>query len=168
MEIVQELKEWQREYLSPFCLDECLDTCCCREETRILMTEEQLRKTYGIKAGKRIPLNENYYLDGYKKDNSALYWVAIHPAAEHPHCPAYNPETKTCLLEDDKPAGCRNFPLWIESPLIYLSKKCDIVRTDNAVVRRLEKIAKENSHKIRLISSPSQIKRHNSYPVLQA
>jgi len=167
MGIALELKEWQKEYLSPFCLEECVDTCCCRKETNVLMTENQLRKAYGIKPGQNIAVNANYYHCGWKNQNTAVYWVSIHATKEHPHCPAYNPETKICLLENDKPEGCREFPLWIQTPLIYLSTKCDIIKTDNAIIRKLEEIAKSNSHSLKRISSPSQIKRLFSHTVMQ-
>ncbi len=153
MGIALELKEWQKEYLSPFCLEECVESCCCREKTAIFMTEKQFRKAYGIKAGEEIPQSKNYFLAGWRKDDTPEYAVSIHPTEQQPHCQAYNPETRICNLENDKPKGCRSYPILLRTPNIYLISGCSIARGKNSAIKKLEQIAKEHSHKLKLLTA---------------
>lgn len=153
MGIKLDLRKWQRKYLSPFCLEECTETCCCREETVILMRESQFMRAYGIKPGQDLPPNpdfSNYYPVGLRRDNTMDFIVCIQSGAGQPHCPAYDPATRICKLESDKPAGCRDFPLEIHTPVILLDCRCNITEGENRVRRKLEQIAKEHSHKIEL------------------
>jgi Fe-S-cluster containining protein len=154
MGIALELKEWQQEFLSPFCLEECIDnTCCCGEKTAILMTEKQLRRAYGIKSQKDIPQSKKDDLFGFREDGTPVYAVLTYHTKNHPYCPAYNPETRICGLESNKPRFCRIYPVMIESHVIQLSASCNIAKTDNKVKRRLEEIARLHSHELKLMTA---------------
>ena len=145
MGIDESLDSWEKNYLSSFCLEECWESCCNRKKTKVLMDESQVREAYQLSLNDIITNTDHRIFAGMQNGSTNLYWVSTHPAKEHPHCPAYEPKTRKCKIEHNKPAMCKAYPLDVKSHFIILSSKCTITKKDTAPMQRLTELARQYS-----------------------
>jgi len=140
MGIEDELEDWQKNYLSPFCLKKCAESCCNREKTRVLMDENQLREAYGMNSMEVILDTDEHVMAGTYKKGIRMYWVATYQSRKKPYCPAYNPKTKECKIENNKPEMCKSYPVHLEGKVIELSSKCHAAKTNSTAKKKLIEI----------------------------
>jgi Fe-S-cluster containining protein len=151
MGIKEDLEFWQKKYLSPYCLKKCEKLCCSRKKTKVLMEENQLREAYGLSLDEKIINNDNHILTETQTGGALVYWVSIHPTKKQPHCPAYEPGTRRCRIEHNKPRMCRDYPLSLENNILRLSSKCDAINKDNPVMERLIEMSRQYSLRTELL-----------------
>lgn len=148
MTIKEELDKWQEEYLSPFCLDECMNSCCAKPGKKVLMNEHQAREIYGIPDGEIIAIELGRVPAGTLKDGTLLYWISTGPTEEQPHCLGYNPDTKLCKIQNNKPNICKDYPIRLENNTIKLNSGCEVSKTDNLALQKLIEISQNNGRSL--------------------
>lgn len=148
MTIKGDLETWQKKYLSPFCLAECIKSCCIRPGKKVLMNEHQVREIYGIPAGEIITIELGRVPAGVQNDGTFLYWISTHPSEKQPHCPGYKPDTKLCKIQHNKPDMCKDYPIQLKDSTMRLNSGCEISKTNNSALYKLMEISKSNNYSL--------------------
>ena len=137
--IITDIEGWKNNDLSKFCLNECAHSCCIGWK-HIQMNKSQLKEIYGIPKNKPIPLMTAYF--GIR-NGEGLYSAETDKQMQ---CKGYDPKTKLCKIQHNKPQVCKNFPVRIEKDSILLYGSCTVSETENFVLGKLIEIAKLNNH----------------------
>lgn len=102
----EELQEWMKTTLSPYCLGKCKTKCCeCEGLIQIDKGYEHLFKTYKL-TGKKVPIkkqdSKGPHLFKSKHNGLWYFWGYA--------CPNYDPQDKKCLIHNQYPR-CKLYPL---------------------------------------------------------
>ena len=138
-----DIEDWKDKYLSPFCLDGCVDSCCTRH-TRIRMNREQVKEAYGIEDTEEL-IEAILSMDMFPSlNNPGMFEVPTHNGPDMPHCIAYNPKTKKCKLQHNKPRDCRIFPVYVSKGVTFFPK-CEFPDSSPEAIEALAGICEEHS-----------------------
>lgn len=137
MDIYQALENWKEKYLSPFCINICGGHCCKIENVKIKVNKKQIDEI------KKITERPNLDLTKDKVDNEPeMFWIKTYEDSLCPHCLAFDPDTKLCKIQHQKPEMCLQFPLIIKEKEeeIILHHRCWLSETRGKEIEELRKI----------------------------
>ncbi|MEA3430913.1 MAG: YkgJ family cysteine cluster protein [Nanoarchaeota archaeon] len=138
-DLIKDIEQWKKEYLSPYCLTKCKDTCCDLSLMEMLLTFEELVTLLG-----NVP------------DNSAKYKISKeYYMFDEGICPQYDKTTRLCKIHNIRPKGCRVYPLHvpdIENSFIEVRPFCQLSESDPEF-KELEKIATAHGLKVYKVHS---------------
>ena len=137
--LITDIERWKNEYLSRFCLEKCVNSCCVGWK-QIPMNRSQIKEIFKIPKNKSIPLMTTYF---GKRKGEEIYGAETN---EQMQCEGYDSKTKLCKIQHNKPQLCKNFPILIGKDSITLYKSCDVSRKQNSALFKLIEIAKVNNY----------------------
>lgn len=114
----QAFKEWEREVLSPYCLNECERPCCDLSRLKMSMRKKNLIALLGFEPVDLYP---------FKTDKEGLFTY------NEGFCPQFDSAMRRCNIYDhpDRPTACKRYPFIInlnpapgEKGYITLHKFC--------------------------------------------
>jgi Fe-S-cluster containining protein len=146
MRIKKELEAWEKEFLQPYCLEQCAGSCCQTPKQTIFMTEPQLRKSLKLGLEDVLEQSEHYALAGTDRFGKTLYYVETYFGKKNPHCPSYNQDTNLCRIQEDKPSMCKQYPLELGWRVIKLAATCQVSKHDNPALRQIIDISQAYKH----------------------
>lgn len=150
---IADLKIWQKEVLSPYCLKTCKNSCCdCSNEGVIHIDQghEYLFKKFKMN-GRSVPYR-NFINPGSKINSPHLFrdkagnWYFSGGL-----CPNYNPKDKKCMIHNQHPM-CKLFPLVKEGEKEYkLVTSCELYKMDEnkEPLKSLLEICHQNDIKLK-------------------
>lgn len=126
MSLKEEIEEWQEEVLSLYCLNECSSSCCANSWMNVVMNSSQVRELYCLDPKEELPQEDLTTIVTCR--NEILY--RVHVRGEY--CRGYDPETKRCKIQHNKPSVCKQAPIFIKPGKVIFSTICELSQKRNS------------------------------------
>jgi Fe-S-cluster containining protein len=144
MDIHEEIAAWKKEVLEPFCLDECVLSCCTGWNRGVEVTEEHVRAA--LKRGPEENISSK--VEGIRRfdfGGETVFYFMLNPK-----CVAYDLSSKKCELQGIKPDECVSYPVDVveKHSTVILMITCNVTQSDNSALTAIQDIA--NRHKYTL------------------
>lgn len=143
MNILEAIEQWKQIFLSPFCLKTCGGHCCKNSNTKIEISKNQIKEILKLNERSDLKITARHNWD---KPNH--YFMKTYENETNPHCPAFCPKNKSCLIQHLKPQMCLDFPIIIKEEEIILHRRCQLWKVKNEALEKLKQICQEFNYSL--------------------
>jgi Fe-S-cluster containining protein len=120
-EFEKDFNQWKTDYFGNYCMTKCNRTCCDMQNVSLHVNGNELKMLYD----KNI-LSGNLKLMGIKTINSKSAYSIESKCL----CRKFDDRTRKCLIYDQRPTSCREYPFIVEKDALIIKSGCPLSKND--------------------------------------
>lgn len=130
----KDFNQWKSEHFGPYCMTKCDRTCCDMGNVSLHVNEQELERVFG----KRLSASELRELGIRTSSSKGTFSIESKIL-----CRQFDPNTHKCLIYQQRPGSCREFPFLVEKDALVIKSGCPL-STSDAEYKKLVEITSKH------------------------